>query len=117
MLYLADENFPAAVVKALREGGHDVRYATEDLAQTPDSELLAIAQEEGRIILTQDKDFGELAFKARLPAEAGVVLFRIHDVPIPERNEFILAALRSELEKKGRFTVVSSMKIRQVPLL
>ncbi len=67
MRLLADENIPGDVVAALRLAGHDV---------------LARAQEERRILLRFDKDFGELAWRERPPAACGVVLFRL-SMPAP----------------------------------
>jgi hypothetical protein len=53
----------------------------EDAPGTPDREVLARAQREGRALVTFDKDFGELAFRVGLAASAGVILFRITAKP------------------------------------
>jgi len=74
---LADEDVPGAVVAALRQQGHDVAWIAEDASGSPDPEVLARAQRENRVVVTFDKDFGELAFRRGLAASVGVVLFRI----------------------------------------
>lgn len=62
---------------ALRKQGHDVVWIREAAPGSGDTEVLERAQEEDRILITFDKDFGELAFKRGLPASCGVILFRI----------------------------------------
>ena len=61
MRLLVDENVPIASVIALRTAGHDVYSASEHDAGTADNVLLARAQEEGRLLVTFDRDFGDLA--------------------------------------------------------
>ena len=77
MRFLANENVPGPVVRTLRELGHDVLWAKEELAGQADHVLLSRAQSEQRVTVTCDPDFGELAFHSSLPAACGVVLFRI----------------------------------------
>ncbi len=76
MRFLANENFPAEAVEALRGRGHDVAWVRIDSPGVRDAEVLARAQREDRIVLTFDKDFGELAFRSRLPASSGMILHR-----------------------------------------
>jgi predicted nuclease of predicted toxin-antitoxin system len=77
MRLLADENMPRDVVAALRRAGHDVAWVREQAPGSSDKHVLEMAQAEQRIVLTFDKDFGELAFHRGLPATCGVVLFRV----------------------------------------
>jgi predicted nuclease of predicted toxin-antitoxin system len=76
MLFLADEDFPGIAVRWLVESGHDVVWARTRLPGHTDAHLLAVAQRESRVVLSCDKDFGELAFHGGLPASSGIVLFR-----------------------------------------
>jgi predicted nuclease of predicted toxin-antitoxin system len=76
MRFLADENFPGAAVDALVRAGHDVVWIAAVAPGTPDTEVFRWAARESRIILTFDKDFGDIARSASLPAVCGVVLFR-----------------------------------------
>ena len=77
MRILADENFPEAAVEALRHAGHDVRWVRTEAPGISDREVLARAQADTRVVVTFDKDFGELAFRFGLPADCGVILFRV----------------------------------------
>lgn len=74
MTFLANENFPLDAVEALRRAGHDVAWVRTDAPGSTDSQVLARAVAEGRLLLTFDKDFGDLAFHAGLPAGCGIVL-------------------------------------------
>lgn len=113
---LADENFPSPIIRALRDKGHDVASVKEMMRGASDREVLARAQAEERLVVTFDKDFGELAFRSRLPATSGVILFRLSG-PSPEvDNARALAALESGLDWSGNFAVVTDDRIRLRPL-
>jgi predicted nuclease of predicted toxin-antitoxin system len=71
MRILANENMAGSVVLALRDRGHDVLAAKESMRGEEDATILARAQAESRLVVTQDKDFGELAFRSGLPAQCG----------------------------------------------
>jgi len=77
MRYLTNENIPPSVVHLLRGAGHDVLSALESMAGRSDVDVLAQATSENRVLVTFDKDFGELAFGSHLPASSGVILFRM----------------------------------------
>ncbi len=67
MRLLADQDVYASTVRFLQDSGHDVLRAAEiGLAQATDAELLSAAAEQGRVLLTRDRDFGALVFVARL---------------------------------------------------
>lgn len=116
MRILANENFPGDAITALREQGHDVAWVRSDAPGSSDAEVLARAQAEERILVTFDKDFGELAFRSRLPASSGVVLFRI-STPSPSYVARIaVAALESQADWAGHFAVIEDDRIRITPL-
>jgi len=73
--FLADESLDFAIVRSLRSAGHDVRALAEETSRTIDAEVIALASRDGRILLTEDKDFGWLAFVANAGNE-GVILVR-----------------------------------------
>ena len=116
MRFLANENIPGPVVRSLREIGHDVLWAKEDVAGQADRVLLARAQAEQRITVTCDPDFGELAFRLGLPASCGVVLFRIEWSDPVTDNAFAVAALTSREDWSGIFAVIERDRIRVRPL-
>lgn len=116
MRILADENFPLVAVEALQQQGHNVIWIRNDTPGVSDRVILARAQAENRIIVTFDKDFGELAFRFGLPALSGIILFRITPSS-PERiTEIVLAVLASRTDLAGNFTVVENDRIRMKPL-
>jgi predicted nuclease of predicted toxin-antitoxin system len=80
MRFLADENFPGEAIRQLEKGGHDVVWVRSIAPGIPDADIVAWAARESRIVLTFDKDFGELVWSAGLPMSSGIVLFRL---PMP----------------------------------
>jgi predicted nuclease of predicted toxin-antitoxin system len=110
--FLANENFPGDAVAALREHGHDVAWIRTDTPGIADPEVLARAQAEDRLLLTFDKDFGELAFRSGLPASSGIVLFRISASSVEHVVRVIVAALESRSDWAGHFAVVEDDQIR-----
>jgi predicted nuclease of predicted toxin-antitoxin system len=75
MRFLADESCDFAVVRALRAAGYDV-VAVADIAPRADDEAVAhLAAREARILITEDKDFGQLVFAQKEPS-GGVILIR-----------------------------------------
>lgn len=116
MRLLADENFPGPAVRALRTLSHDVVWIAEVAPREPDVDVLARASREGRTVVTLDKDFGELAFHARLPAACGVVLFRLRR-PWPTLVAAVATAvLPCDADFAGRFVVVEDARVRDRPL-
>ena len=116
MRILANENIPWAAISMLRENGHDVVWIRTSAPGTSDLEVLAQAQSENRILITFDKDFGELAFSAHLPATNGVVLFRFNMSSPAQVAHLVLTALQSREDWFGHFSVVEEKRIRMTPL-
>lgn len=116
MRLLANENFPGDAVTALRQHGHDVAWVRTDSPGSSDVEVLDRAQREHRIIVTFDKDFGELAFRLRLPALYGIILFRISTPTSRHVAQTAVAALNSRTDWTGHFAVVEDSRIRITPL-
>jgi predicted nuclease of predicted toxin-antitoxin system len=81
-----------------------------------DRMVLALAQAEQRIVLTADTDFGELAFRSRLPAECGVILIRIDWTNPDNDNQVVINALTSRDSWSGNFAVIERDRIRIRPL-
>src|SRR4051812_42167976 len=73
MRFIVDESTGAAVVTYLRNIGHDVVSVADTMPQADDTVILAYAASEGRVVLTNDKDFGELAFRSG-QVHRGIVL-------------------------------------------
>ena len=77
MRFLADENVPRAAVDALRAAGHDLAWIRTDAPGARDEEVLERSRSEARVLLTQDKDFGELVLRRGRDASQGVILLRL----------------------------------------
>lgn len=112
MLFLANENFPSSAVAALAHAGHDVTWIRTAAPGLSDSEILAWAAREGLVLLTFDKDFGELAHNTALPASCGVILFRM---PMPRRNQagpLLAELIASRDDWAGHFSVIEPGRVR-----
>lgn len=116
MRLLADENFPRAVIAALRADGHDVASVREQARGALDDAVLQFAQNEQRIVVTFDKDFGELAFRRGLPAACGIVLFRIGALEPAMLAHRVVNVLHSRADWTGHFASVDEDRIRVRPL-
>ncbi|MFQ6016365.1 MAG: DUF5615 family PIN-like protein [Anaerolineae bacterium] len=116
MKFLADECCDAGLVDALRSDGHEVLYAVETLRGATDDEILTRALAEDRILLTDDKDFGELVYRLRRPAH-GIVLLRFdvaeRALKVP-RLRYLLDNYADRLS--GTFVVLEANKVRFRPL-
>jgi predicted nuclease of predicted toxin-antitoxin system len=112
MRLLANENFPRVAILALRELGHDVFWVAEGCPSVRDQLVLDLAVQESRVLLTLDKDFGELAFRQGLPATCGIVLFRMTPVPslVAESARLVFA---ENADFVGKFVVVEHGRIRE----
>jgi predicted nuclease of predicted toxin-antitoxin system len=116
MRFLADECCDAALVDALRSDGHDILYAIESLRGATDDSLLARALFERRILLTEDKDFGELVYRLRRPTH-GIVLLRFDVADRALKIPRLRYLLEQEAERlSGAFVVLEADKVRIRPL-
>ncbi len=107
MKFLADQDVYAATVRFLQALGHDVATAAQlSLAQAEDAELLRLAHEQNRILVTRDRDYGSLVFVQG--SGAGVIYLRL----LPSNQHVVHAepdrvlTLYSEAELQSSFVVV-----------
>lgn len=112
MKFLLDEDIGKLVTEFLRNKGHDVRSAIEDLRGFPDPEILQIACKEERILITLDQDFGKMIYQTYSP-HRGVILLRLKK----ESQEAIIKILEKVIKQigqnlKNKFTIVTEEKIR-----
>lgn len=116
MSFLADENFPRPALGLLRSAGWDVLSIAEECPGIPDEEVIALCMKRGRVLLPFDKDFGELVFLHGLPADCGVVLFRVTPGDPEEAAALALALIQSKPDLTGSFCVVTRERIQVRPL-
>jgi predicted nuclease of predicted toxin-antitoxin system len=110
--WLADECVAAPLVGFLRTVGHDVLYVAEAAAGLSDADVITLASREMRLLLTEDKDFGNIVFR-RERAVPGVVLLRIG----PENPALRAIRLAAAIERYGdglfgRYTVIEGERFR-----
>ena len=96
--------------------GYHVAWIGEDAPGSSDEEVLKRAMEEQRILITFDKDFGELAFKRGLPASCGIILFRTPLLSPGYVVKIVEAVLDSRNNWRGHFSVVEIGRIRMRPI-
>jgi len=116
MKFLADENVPASVVRMLEQAGMQIRSVREETPGISDRDVLKRASEEGRIILTFDKDFGELVVKEAIFPVPGVILLRLHGMRPDNLAAFVTRILTSRDDWAGNFAVIGNERIRMRPL-
>jgi predicted nuclease of predicted toxin-antitoxin system len=113
---LADENFPGSAVGALIRSGHDVIWIRTAAPEMPDHEIFRWAVREGRVILTFDKDFGEIARRARVSGPCGIVLFRLPMSSAGQMRDKIIETIGSRSDWPGNFSVVEANRVRIKPM-
>jgi len=114
--WLVDECVDAALVAHLRDAGHDVVYMSDAEPRANDVDVMGRAQRDHRLLLTEDKDFGDLVFRRALPVP-GIILLRID----PRQRALKRARLQSAVARFGealfgRYTVIEAARFRHRPL-
>ena len=112
MKFLADEGFSFEITSFLREMGCDVKWIGDFTHGISDRDVYKIAQGENRVILTDDKDFGELAVRFGIKT-IGVVLLRINPKEKGLRKKRVFELLERFSERlKAHLVVIDSEKFR-----
>ena len=88
MKVVADEGMEQQVVDRLRQDGHDVVYVKELSPSITDDEVLQLANDQGALLLTADKDFGELVYRLGR-VHAGRVLHRLSGLANEKKAETV----------------------------
>lgn len=115
MRFVADENLDRSVIQRLREAGHEVVSVSEMEPGISDELVLETANSRSAMLITEDKDFGELAFRRGL-VHHGVILVRLAGQPVDAKADLLLATFAEHAaELPGSFVVISSGSIRIRP--
>jgi predicted nuclease of predicted toxin-antitoxin system len=115
MKFVADEGIDALVVAHLRETGYIVWYIAEMAAGISDSEVLELANQESAILLTADKDFGDLVYRQKR-VSSGVILVRLHGLASEQKAELAVTTIQKYVEQLPHsFTVMTPQKVRIRP--
>ena len=112
MNFLADENIDRQIVERLRLEGHNVQYIAETDTGITDDEVLDMANREEVLLLTADKDFGELVFRQKR-ITSGVLLIRLAGFSPMRKAEIVASSINKHTtELLHAFTVITMGAIR-----
>jgi predicted nuclease of predicted toxin-antitoxin system len=112
MQFLADESCDFATVRALRQAGHDVLAVAEIAPHAADEDVLEMAVAGKRILLTEDKDFGQWVYAERR-ASGGVILIRYPATARTTVSDAVVRLVdRHAKELRGCFVVLQPARIR-----
>jgi predicted nuclease of predicted toxin-antitoxin system len=114
--FLANENVPVETVELARQSGLDFAWVTEIQPGMDDDGMLALALAEQRVLVTFDKDFGEMAFRQGKQATCGVVLFRVRLRDAETVAQFVVRVLSQQIPWEGHFSVAREGRLRTLPL-
>lgn len=114
MKLLANKNFPYKSIYYLKEKGYDVLSIGMDNPSIVDSEIMTIAINEQRTILTFDRDYGELIFRHNYKPEKGVIYLRLDEYQ-PQEPGLIIEEIitNKEIDLARALTVIDKNGIRQ----
>lgn len=114
MRFLIDESTGKRLATLLEKKGHDVVFVGDFMPKATDESVLAEAEKQNRILITDDKDFGALIFRLNRPT-TGVILLRTVSSRPNVRLEIIKNLLKS-YNPKGKFVVLKedSIRIRKI---
>ena len=115
MQFVADENLDWPIIDRLRAGGYSVIAVVEVSPGISDPDVLAIANQNGAVLLTADKDFGELVYRQQ-QLSTGVVLVRLAGVAPHVKAQLVLSAVTQLGDSlTDAFTVITSTSVRHRP--
>jgi len=109
---VCDEGVERPIVDALRAEGHDVSYVAELQPGISDDEVLELAATDEAVVVTTDKDYGELVFRQGRVHD-GVVLLRLHGLTNEEKARLAVQGIREHgTQLAGAFAVIDGNRIR-----
>lgn len=112
MNFVADESVDKPIVDQLRKNQHDVFFIAEKMPGAKDDFILQFANDNKCILITQDKDFGELIYRLQ-QIHSGVILIRLEGIKPKSKAEIVFAAIKqNENELTNSFTVIQKHLVR-----
>lgn len=110
-MIIADENIPVPVIEKLRLEGIETFSVFDNLRGISDKEIIEFAQNPPKIILTEDKDFGDLVF-AYNQKKVSVILLRYHYLELQKIESILIKFLQNHIVEEHSFIVITSKNIR-----
>ncbi len=114
--FIADENFPHPSFRFLTQNDIDVIHVGLESPSIDDREVLRLAIESRRVLLTLDSDHGELIYRDRVATPPGIILFRLLQYRPDQLGRELLRMIDLNFNFEGLFTVVGQNSVRQRPL-
>ena len=115
MNFVADEGVDAQIVAHLRSDGHQVWYVADMLPGVADTAVLDLANQEDALLLTADKDFGDLVIRHRRVSRR-LILVRLHGLSPDHKANIVAAAVKTHQQELSKaFTVITEQKVRIRP--
>lgn len=112
MIFVADESVDQQIVIELRKSGHQVTFVAEMEPGISDKAVLELANKQNAVLITADKDFGEIVFRQR-QIITGVILIRLAGLSQESKSLVVSRMIEKHLKQlEGSFTVVSPTRIR-----
>jgi predicted nuclease of predicted toxin-antitoxin system len=116
-IFLADENIPLSVIKQLRKEGCKIISVAEEFKKSSDKKILELSSSNKWIIITFDKDFGELIYNQNCDNPFGIILLRV----TPKSPDYILQILKwllmqTSISFEGNFVIVNKDKVRTIKI-
>ncbi len=116
MKFLADVNIEKPIIDFFRNQGSDIKWVSDFSPKMDDENLIKLARTEKRILLTNDKDFGELVFLQKRLTH-GIILVRVKGQETGLKVKLIKRLMEEYAEKlSGHFVVITKDKFRFIPL-
>ncbi|MFH2044615.1 MAG: DUF5615 family PIN-like protein [Pseudomonadota bacterium] len=114
--FVADANIERKIVDCLIKLGFDVKWIPDYNCEMSDTDLLTMATNENRILITNDKDFGEIVF-LRKQNSAGIILIRVKGHKAEEKVKMLEKLMLNYKEKiPNHFSIITKTKFRFIPL-
>jgi predicted nuclease of predicted toxin-antitoxin system len=111
LTFVADESIDKDIVERLRSQ-FDVTFINGDLKGLDDDVILILSKSQNSILLTADKDFGELVFRLN-KEHTGIVLCRLHGIPPKQKASLVAFVIdKYKLELIDSFTVIQPDNVR-----
>ena len=109
MKFLANENIPKASVNFLRKNNIDVKSIGESLPGISDNQVIDLAIQEERTILTHDNDYGKLIFKYGFRPPMGVILFKLSVFQPEDPAKLLLTIISDKLNHTSLYYSTRSL--------
>ena len=110
---LADENVPVRTINALRAAGFEVISIRETSPGISDADVLALAVNHALVLVTFDRDYGELIYRQKLEPPVSIIYFRTLPVNPLEISETVISLLQEPESVNGAMLVVTHQGIRR----